>query len=72
MTFSKRAAVISFARFLKLLSRCDHIPSFISCALAACFSIYPYLTQQQQSWLLEAGSLTAKLKSHCQAFQLKF
>jgi len=33
-------------------------------------SAYPHLTQQQQSWLLEAGSLTAKLKSHCQQFSV--
>ncbi|HAU03890.1 MAG TPA: chorismate lyase, partial [Pseudoalteromonas shioyasakiensis] len=34
-------------------------------------SAFPDLTQQQQSWLLEAGSLTAKLKSHCQAFSVE-
>lgn len=34
-------------------------------------SAYPHLTQQQQGWLLEAGSLTAKLKRHCQHFSVK-
>ena len=34
-------------------------------------SAFPDLTQQQQGWLLEAGSLTAKLKSHCQAFSVE-
>ncbi len=34
-------------------------------------SAFPNLTQQQQSWLLESSSLTAKLKSHCSDFSVK-